>query len=292
VIPAAFEYDRASSVDGALELLATYGADAKIIAGGQSLLPLMKLRLARPERLIDIGRIDSLRGVRRLPDGRLAIGALTTYEQLLEAPSVMDLALMADALPRIADVQVRNRGTIGGAIAHADPAADMPALLLALEAEVVARSASRGERSIPVATFFEGAFSTALAPDELLTEIRVPSPSGSYASAYRRLEQQASGFAIAGVAAVIGRSDRSRGIVDDVRIAVTGVGDVAYRATEVEGALRGTNMSAADISSAVGDITTGVSVQGDIHADQAYRTAMAQVMTRRALEAARDRLNE
>jgi carbon-monoxide dehydrogenase medium subunit len=296
VIPAAFAYDRASTVDEALELLATHGADAKIIAGGQSLLPLMKLRLARPERLIDIGRLDALRGVRRLPDGRLSIGALTTYAQLLDDRSVMGLALMADALPRIADVQVRNRGTIGGAIAHADPAADVPALLLALDAEVIARSASRGERTIPVGRLFEGAFSTALGPDELLLEIRLPAPSGSYGSAYRRLEQQASGFAIAGVAVIVGRtgkggSDGRDGIVDDVRIAVTGVGDTPYRATAVEDALRGSRLDSADIGSAMTEITAGVSVQGDIHADPAYRTAMAQVMARRALEAARDRLS-
>ena len=299
MIPAEFAYDPVSSVDEALALLATHGADAKIIAGGQSLLPLMKLRLARPERLIDIGRIETLRGVRRLPDGRLVIGALTTYAQLLEDRSVMGLALMADALPRIADVQVRNRGTIGGAIAHADPAADVPALLLVLEAEVIARSASRGERSIPITRFFEGAFSTALAPDELLLEIRVPAPSGSYGSAYRRLEQQASGFAIAGVAAVVARTrvgaadrDGSDTIVDDVRVAVTGVGDTPYRATAVEDALRGTNLSSVDIGEAASSITKGVFVQGDIHADQAYRTSIAQVMARRALEAARDRLNQ
>jgi aerobic carbon-monoxide dehydrogenase medium subunit len=277
----------------------SHGGDAKIIAGGQSLLPLMKLRLARPERLIDIGRIDSLRGVRRLPDGRLAIGALTTYANLLDASSVMALALMADALPRIADVQVRNRGTIGGAIAHADPAADVPALLLALDAEVVARSAQRGERTIPVSSFFEGAFSTALAPDELLIEVRIPSPSGSYGSAYRMLEQQASGFAIAGVAAVVGRAgsgaragDDGDRAIDHIRIAVTGVGDTPYRATAVEEALRNTSLDSAAIASAVAGITEGVSVQGDIHADQAYRTAMAAVMARRALEAARDRLHE
>ena len=294
MIPAAFAYSRASSVDEALGLLMEHGADAKIIAGGQSLLPLMKLRLARPDRLIDIGRIDSLRGVRSLPDGRLAIGALTTYAQLLDESSVMGLALMADALPRIADVQVRNRGTIGGAIAHADPAADMPAVLLALDAEVVARSAHHGERSIPIGDFFDGAFSTALAPDELLTEIRMPAPSGSYGSAYRMLEQPASGFAIAGVAAVVGRTGSGSGDaeVDDVRVAVTGVGDKPYRATSVENALRGTKLGSAAIGSAVASITEGVSVQGDIHADVAYRTAMAGVMARRALEAARERLFE
>jgi carbon-monoxide dehydrogenase medium subunit len=232
--------------------------------------------------------------VRTLPDGRLAIGALTTYAQLLDERSVMGLALMADALPRIADVQVRNRGTVGGAIAHADPAADMPAILLALDAEVVARSAHRGERTIPVGEFFEGAFSTALAPDELITEIRVPSPSGSYGSAYRVLEQPASGFAIAGVAAVVGRTDDAadEGTVDVVSVAVTGVGDKPYRATSVENALRGTKLGSAAIGSAMAAITEGISVQGDIHANTEYRTAMAGVMARRALEAARERLNE
>lgn len=294
MIPAAFDYSRASTVDEALALLMEHGADAKLLAGGQSLLPYMKLRLARPDRLIDIGRIDSLRGVRALPDGRLAIGALTTYAQLLDEPKVMGLALMADALPRIADVQVRNRGTIGGAIAHADPAADIPAVLLALEAEVVARSARHGERTIPIGEFFEGAFSTALAPDELVTEIRVPSPSGSYGSAYRMLEQPASGFAIAGVAVVIGQTGGASadGPIDDVRVAVTGVGDKPYRATAVEDALRGTKLGSAAIGSAAGSITDGVEVQGDIHADVAYRTAMAGVMARRALEAARERLFE
>jgi aerobic carbon-monoxide dehydrogenase medium subunit len=291
MIPAAFAYDRAASVDEALDLLVTHGAEAKLIAGGQSLLPLMKLRLARPERLIDIGRIESLRGVRETPDGRLAIGALTTYAQLLDDARVTALALMADALPRIADVQVRNRGTIGGAIAHADPAADMPALLLALEAEVVVRSAPRGERLVPILEFFEGAFATALAPDELLTEIRLPSPSGSYGSAYQMLEQPASGFAIAGVAAVIGQTGSTAGSVfDDVRVAVTGVGDTPYRATSVENALRGTNLGSAAIGSAVASICEGIDVQGDIHADSTYRAAMAGVMARRALEAARARL--
>jgi carbon-monoxide dehydrogenase medium subunit len=295
MISAAFAYSRASSVDEALGLLMEHGGDAKIIAGGQSLLPLMKLRLARPDRLIDIGRIDSLRGVRETADGRLAIGALTTYAQLLEEPRVVGLALMADALPRIADVQVRNRGTIGGAIAHADPAADMPAVLLALEAEVVARSAHHGERTIPIGEFFDGAFSTALAPDELLTEIVVPSPSGSYGSAYRMLEQPASGFAIAGVAVVAGQTAGEPGPdapFDDIRIAVTGVGDHPYRATSVENALRGTKLGSAAIGSAVASICDGVTVQSDIHADRAYRSAMAGVMAKRALEAARERLFE
>jgi carbon-monoxide dehydrogenase medium subunit len=290
MIPAAFAYDRASSVDEALALLLTHGPDAKVIAGGQSLLPLMKLRLARPDRLIDIGRLDALRGVRELPDGRLAIGALTTYAELLDS-KVIRLRLFADALPRIADVQVRNRGTIGGAIAHADPAADVPALLLALDAELVCRSAHRGERVIPVNGFFQGAFTTGLGADELITEIRLPAPSGSYGSAYEMLEQPASGFAIAGVAAVIGQTGAGEdGVFDDVRVAVTGVGDGPYRATAVESALRGTKLGSAAIGAAVAGITDGVDVQGDIHADKAYRAAMAGVMARRALESARGRL--
>lgn len=292
MIPAAFAYDRANSVDEALALLLTHGHDAKVIAGGQSLLPLMKLRLARPDRLIDIGRIADLRGIRVLPDGRPAIGALTTYAQLLEDPRVTRLALFADALPRIGDVQVRNRGTIGGSIAHADPASDMPAVLLALGAVVVARSAHRGQREIPIEEFFEGPFQTALTPDELLTEVLLPlpEPGGVYGSAYQALEQPASGYPIAGVAAIVGRTGGGDGACDFVRVAVTGVGEHAYRATGVEDALRGGSIDGAAIEAAVARITDGIDVQGDIHADRTYRAAMAGVMARRALESAKARL--
>ena len=249
MIPAAFEYERATSLDEALDLLARHGGDAKVIAGGQSLLPLMKLRLARPERLIDIAA--SAASVRLAGWGGLAIGALTTYAELLEDEVIGRFGVFADALPRIGDVQVRNRGTIGGSVAHADPAADLPPVLLALDAVVVIRSAGRGERTIEVADFFEGAFTTALAEDELLTEIRLPAPSGGVGSAYQALEQRASGYAIAGVAAVVGRAGSGAGdgpvrgtdarASDLVRLAVTGVGDRPYRATAAEAALAGTN---------------------------------------------------
>lgn len=281
MIPAAFRYARASSVEEALELVAARGEEARVIAGGQSLLPLMKLRLARPEWLIDVGRLDALRGVRALPDGRLAIGALTTYAQLLADPIIPTLAMFADALPRIGDVQVRNRGTIGGAVAHAEPAADIPALLLALDAELVCRSAARGERTVSIHEFLQGAFMTTLAPDELLLEIRLPAPSGSYGSAYRSVRQQASGFAIAGVAAVVG---------PDVRLAVTGVGDVPYRASAAETALLGTHLGDDAISAAAALVVESVAVQGDLHADAAYRSSVARVMARRALVDARARL--
>src|SRR3990172_8296717 len=152
-MPAELDYVRAASLEDALTRLAAAGGAAKVIAGGQSLLPLMKLRLARPETLLDIGRLSELPGVSRLPDGRVAVGALTTYDEMLGDPILAGYGLLKDALPNVGDVQVRNRGTIGGAIAHADPASDMPAILLALDAEIVARS-TRGERAIPILRFF------------------------------------------------------------------------------------------------------------------------------------------
>ena len=294
MIPAAFAYSRASSVAEALSLLMEHGADSKLLAGGQSLLPLMKLRLARPERLIDIGRIHELRGVREAADGGLSIGPLTTYASLLEDARVCRYGVMADALPRIGDVQVRNRGTIGGAIAHADPASDMPAVVLALEAQVVVRSAHRGERVIPIDEFFEGPFQTAIAEDELLTEIRLPAASGSIGSAYQALEQPASGYPIAGVAVVLGSTGSDSGSGGDgwdlVRIAVTGVGDHAYRATRAEAALEGSAGDDAAIAAAVAQVTEAQCVSGDSHADPPYRAAMAKVMAKRAIELARARL--
>ena len=174
MIPTAFAYDRPASLDEALGLLAVHGPDTKVLAGGQSLLPLLKMRLAHADRLVDIGRIAELRGVRRLADGGLAIGALTTYEELM-ASDAGQYAVLADALPEIGDVQVRNRGTVGGAIVHADPSSDLPACLLALGAGVVLRS-SRGARTVPADGFFAGPFQSGIEPDELLTEIRLPAP--------------------------------------------------------------------------------------------------------------------
>jgi carbon-monoxide dehydrogenase medium subunit len=291
VIPATFAYSRASSLDEALDLLHRHGEEARVIAGGQSLLPLMKLRLARPERLIDIGRLDALRGIHHRADGRLEIGALTTYAELLDSPAVMAYPLVADALPTIGDIQVRNRGTIGGAVVHADPASDLPAVLLALDAELVARSAERGERVVPIGDALLGPFTTGLERDELLVEIRLPRASGAYGSAYRKLAQRASGFAIAGVAAVLGRTDAARdGAFDDVRVAVTGVGEQPYRASAAEAALVGTAGDAAAVAAAVTLVTDWIEVGGDIHADREYRAAMAAIMATRAIEAALERL--
>jgi carbon-monoxide dehydrogenase medium subunit len=284
VIPAAFDYQRAGTLDEALGLVGSSGT--KVIAGGMSLLPLMKLRLASPERLVDIGRLRELKGVRKLDDGRLAIGSLTTYAELMESPA-RHYGLLRDALPGIGDVQVRNRGTVGGAVAHCDPASDLPAVLLALDAEIVARSKG-GERVIPADGFFLGAFETALAEDELITEIRLPGARDDAGSAFRSMSQKASGYSIVGVAVVV-IIDGDRGITQ-AGVALTGVGDAPYRARGVEAALVGTDGRAAAAAAAASHATDGVTVNSDIHADAAYRTAMAAVYTRRAIEAAVGRL--
>jgi carbon-monoxide dehydrogenase medium subunit len=283
MIPAAFDYVRPRTLDDALARLEASAGSAKAIAGGQSLLPLMKLRLARPEMLVDIGRLAELRGVRKLDDGRVAVGALTTYDEMMADETLGHYGLLKDALPNIGDVQVRNRGTIGGSIAHADPASDMPAILLALDAEIVARSA-RGERSIPATSFFEGAFATALAPDELITEIRLPGGRDDAGSAYRAIEQPASGYSIAGVAAVIGAHDGKGWRF--CAVGITGVGEHPYRASGVEAAVT----SGASIEDAAGHACDGIAVASDIHADREYRAHVATVQVRRALEAAIARL--
>ena len=285
MIPAAFDYVRAGSVDEALQLVAKPGH--KFIAGGQSLLPLMKLRLARPETLVDIGGLAELRGVRELSDGRLEVGALTTYAELMESPA-NQYGVLRDALPDIGDVQVRNRGTVGGSVAHCDPASDLPACLLALEAELVIRSGG-GEQTTSCSGFFQGAFTTSLGPGDLLTAFRLPAPRDDAGSAYVSLPQPASGYSMVGVAAVVMRS-QAGGPIDDVKVALTGVADAPYRASAVEDALMGSDGSAEAISAAAAHATDGVSVNSDIHADAAYRSAMAAVYTRRAIEAALGRI--
>ncbi len=284
MIPAAFSYVRPSTLDEALGLI---GPDTKILAGGQSLLPLMKLRLAAPETLVDIGRLAELRGVRKLDDGRIAIGALTTYAEMLADPVLSHYGLLADVLPGIADVQTRHLGTIGGSVAHSDPATEMPACLLALDAELVARSKG-GERTLPVDGFFEGPFQTGLEPNEIVTEIRIPGPMDGAGSAYIALAQPASGYAIAGAAAVVMRAPD--GSIGFCRVAITGVGDAPYRAKAVEDALSGSDGSSGAVEAAAGHATDGVTVMGDIHADATYRSAMAVVYARRAIEAALARL--
>jgi aerobic carbon-monoxide dehydrogenase medium subunit len=284
MIPNQFDYQRAGSLDEALSLVGTPGT--KVIAGGMSLLPLMKLRLANPDKLVDIGRIAELKGVRQLDDGRLAVGALTTYSELAESPA-RHYGLLRDALPDVGDVQVRNRGTVGGAVAHCDPASDLPAVLLALDAEIVARS-TRGERVYAADGFFTGAFTTALADDELITEIRLPGPRDDAGSAYAALAQRASGYSIVGVAVVVVKEGGS--VITRANVALTGVGEAPYRARAVEAALLGIEGTAESIAAAAAHATDGVAVNGDIHADSEYRAAMAVTYTKRTITTALGRL--
>jgi carbon-monoxide dehydrogenase medium subunit len=278
VIPAAFGYQRPSTLDEALRIIGS-NAGAKVLAGGQSLLPLLKLRLASAETLVDIGRLKELKGAHATPDGGYEMGALTTYAEALATTS---LPFARDCLSGIGDVQVRNRGTIGGAIAHADPASDAPALALALDYSVVLRS-RRGERVVPLDGFLKGPFQTGIADDEILVALRRgPLPAGA-GGAYRKLAQPASGYSIVGVAAVVASSG---GSVTHARVALTGVGEVAYRAKAVEAALVGSDGSSAAVAAAAAHAVDGVTVNGDIHADRDYRSQMAVVYTRRAIEAA------
>ena len=282
MIPAAFAYQRPTSLDEAVRILSSDG-EAKVLAGGQTLLPLLKLRLGSAATLVDIGRIEELKGHGPTADGGYRIGALSTYVDVLAATQ---LPFARECLEGIADVQVRNRGTIGGAIAHADPASDAPALALALDYSVTLRSA-RGERTVPLDGFFKGPFETDLAPDEILVSLqRGPLPDG-VAGSYQRLENPASGYSIVGVCAIVARAN---GALSHARIGVTGVGDHAYRAKAVESALLGSDGDAAAIAAAASRVTDGIDVAGDIHADREYRTAMAAVYTRRAIEAALGRL--
>lgn len=279
MIPAAFSYERPATLDAALAALAASGGSAKVIAGGMSLLPLMKLRLAHADTLIDIGRLAELKGLKATDDGGFEMGALTTYAEVIDATS---LAFAIDCLSGIGDVQVRNRGTVGGAIAHCDPASDAPALALALDYSAVVRS-SRGERVIPLDEFFEGPFQTRLESDEILVMLRRgPLPAGAD-GAYRKLEQPASGYSIVGVAAVVASGG---GAISHARVALTGVGDHPYRAKAVEAALLGSDGSSSAVAAAAAHATDGVTVNTDIHADRAYRSEMAVVYTRRAIEAA------
>ena len=288
MIPAAFAYSRPTSVDEALGLLAQHAGSAKLIAGGQSLLPLLKLRVAAAERLVDIGRLKELRGIREW-EGGIAIGALTTYREVLESHLCRRFPILDEAIRDVGDVQVRNRGTIGGSIAHADPASDFPAVAIALDAQIVLRSRA-GLRVVAAQDFLQGAFTTDLHEDEILTEVRIPAlPSGA-GQAYVKLEQPASGYSIVGVAIAMAKptGPNMEGAV--LRIGITGVGDVAYRATAVEQALATSDWSDVAIRAAAEHATDGQIVASDIHADRAYRTAMAAVYVRRAINAANARM--
>jgi carbon-monoxide dehydrogenase medium subunit len=278
MIAANFDYQSPHTLSDALELLASR-EDAKILAGGHSLLPAMKLRLATPGLLVDIGRISGLNHIREAGDG-INIGATTTHVDVLSSAVLQRYCpLLSQAASQIGDTQVRNCGTIGGSLAQAHPAADYPAAVLALDAEIVATS-RRGERSIRAHDFFTGMFSTALKADEIITEIRVPKTDGQ-GIAYKKHHHPASGYAVVGVAV---RLSASSGRVDTVAVGITGVSHLAYRAIAVENALRGKPTAA--IQAAATRAADGVEVLGDYYASAEYRKHLAGVLTQRALEQA------
>ena len=282
MIPASFEYKRANTIDEALSLLAQ-NEDAKILAGGHSLIPAMKLRLTQPPLLVDISRIKDLSYIREA-DGEIRIGAATTHYQIESSELLKSLCpLLPACASHIGDVQVRNKGTIGGSLAHADPAGDWPAAVLALNAQLVVASRN-GERTIPADEFFVDLLTTALEPGEILREIRVAKAVGRAAHAYTKMPHPASGFAVVGVAANL--SLNAGGSCDRASIGITGVSSKAYRATAVESALRGATLDEGAIANAAAHAADGIDVNGDVFASADYRRHLAVVYTRRAIAAA------
>jgi aerobic carbon-monoxide dehydrogenase medium subunit len=282
MFPASFEYHRASSVKEALAMLSQYGADAKLLAGGHSLVPMMKLRLAQPAHLVDIGGVRELAAIRE-DGGKVVIGGLATHHAVKTSALIRaKLTLLADAAAVIGDVQVRNRGTLGGSLAHADPAADYPAAVLALEGEITIEGAG-GARTVKAEHFFLDLMTTAVGEGEMLTQVAfAPIPAGC-GFAYLKHRQPASGFAMVGVAAMVA-IDKS-GNCARVRVGITGLGAKPFRASAVEAALAG-KAPAQAIAPAASHAADGIDALADIHASAEFRSELARVYTRRALETA------
>lgn len=282
MIAAEFDYKRANTLDEALTLLAQ-NDDAKILAGGHSLIPAMKLRLAQPPVLVDIGRIKDLSYIRE-ENNQIRIGAMTTHYQIESSDLLKKICpLLPDCASHIGDMQVRNKGTIGGSVAHSDPAGDWPAAILALNAELVVAS-KNGDRTIKADDFFIDLMTTALEPGEILREIRIDKPQGRSGQAYTKMHHPASGFAVVGVAANL--SFDAGGECKSATIGITGVSSKAYRATGVESALTGATLNDETILSAASHATDGVDVNGDVFASDQYRKDLAAVYVRRAIAAA------
>jgi carbon-monoxide dehydrogenase medium subunit len=277
VIPIAFDYQRATSIDDALAKLQA-ASGAKLLAGGHSLVPLMKLRLSEPAVLIDLARIPGLSGVRE-KDGKIEIGAATTHREVAASPLLKRVCpVVADTAIEIGDPQVRNRGTLGGSLAHADPAADYPAAMLAVDAEIHIKG-PQGWRTVKASDFFQGLFTVDLAPNEIIAGVQFAPVK---AAAYAKLHQRASHFAIVGVAAAV---DVKGGAFQSARVGLTGAGTHAVRLSAVEQALTGKPATKDTIASAAA-VAALDDVSSDIHASDEYRRAMIKVFTRRALEAA------
>ena len=282
MIPLAFDYEVAESVDHAIELLKENGEEAKILAGGHSLLPIMKLRLAAPTVLIDLGRIDDLNYVRDEGD-HLAVGAMTRQCDAERDPTLQEhCGLVSYTASLVGDPSVRHRGTIGGSISHGDAASDLPSALLALDATFVVRGPN-GERTVAAGDFFQDYLQTTLAPDEVLTEIRVPKLNGAGWS-YKKFNRRAQDWAVVGAAAVV---ERSNGSIGSARIALTNMGSTPLRATAAESALSGADPSS--VAEATSSADEGTSPSSDIAASAEYRRHLARVLSRRAVEEALSR---
>jgi aerobic carbon-monoxide dehydrogenase medium subunit len=281
MIPSKFDYIRPSSLDEAVRALADAGDDAKVIAGGQSLLPLLRLRLANPELLVDVGGLDELRGVTDEGDS-LLIGARTTHYQLVNDPLIAEhCGLITETAATVADPAVRHRGTLGGSLAHGDPAGDLPAVVLALDATLIARGPG-GDRDIPAADFFVDYLTTALEPAEILTGVRVPKLPG-WGHHYEKFHRTAQAWATVGVAALV---QRSNGQVANARIGLTNMGPVPVRASAAEAAAAGAQASRDALQAAASAADEGTEPPGDLHGAPDYRRHLARVLTGRALAAA------
>jgi carbon-monoxide dehydrogenase medium subunit len=280
MIPAQFDYVRAGSVDDAVSALAEHGDDAKVLAGGQSMIPLLRLRLAYPEVLVDVGRVAEMRGVREEGD-QLVIGAMTTHYEVIHDPLVKEHCdLLVQATETVADPQVRHRGTFGGALAHADPAGDLPAVACALDAELVVAGPG-GRRTVAAAEFFVDYLQTAIGPDEVLVEVRLPKLGEGWGFRYEKFQRVAQAWAIVGVAAAVRRSD---GGIAEARIGLTNMGSTPLRATAVEQALAGAQL--AGVREASEHAADGTSPPSDLNGQADYRQHLARVLTRRAVTSA------
>jgi aerobic carbon-monoxide dehydrogenase medium subunit len=278
VIPAEFDYVAPDSLDAALDALRRGGEDAKVLAGGHSLVPLMKLRLAAPTLLVDLRKVPGLAGIER-ENGSFRIGAMTRHYAV---QTNGELGLAATVAATIADPQVRNRGTIGGSIAHGDPASDMPAVMLAAEGSMTVRG-EVGERQVAAADFFEDYLTTAIGPGEILTSLTLPALDG-YGYAYRKFNRRREDWAMVGVCALVKKA--GDGSCEDVRIGLTHMASVPLRATEAENALRGQPLDADRIAAAAEQAADGTDPPGDLNATPEYKQHLARVLCRRVLEEA------
>lgn len=286
MIPAAFDYIAPRSLEEAVRALSEHGEEAKLLAGGHSLLPLLKLRLANPKLLIDLTKIPGLGKIRQ-EDNKLVLGALATHYQIESSELLMaKCPLLPQTARAIGDVQVRNRGTIGGSLSHADPSADWPAAILALGGELKL-SGPKGDRQISTEEFFLGAMTTATEPTEILTEIRVPVSSRRYGSAYLKMAQQASGFAVVGVAVWL--SIDTKGRCEDIGVGVTGLSDKPIRAKTVEERLRGNKLTSKLIEESASRVAESSDPLEDLHASARFRAHLARVYTTRAIQEATKR---